>query len=156
MLKPTPNGLTFVIENWMPFLQLLVLLLLLPPPPPPPFLIQTRTIFLQFYKINIRIFILKNMTNFHVFLWIYYCVGIMFFLHVKGDDLLVGGDEREHQQSSRCKYVGRVGFGVILLQQSCFSSLKRKKQHKKTQEVTIKLDLSLSCSQNVNCLYVNI
>jgi hypothetical protein len=125
--------LTFVIENWMPILQLLVLLLL-PPPPPPPFLIQTRTIFLQFYKINIRIFILKNMTNFHVFLWIYYCVGIMFFLHVKGDDLLVGGDEREHQQSSRCKYVGRVGFGVILLQQSCFSSLKRKnntRKHKK-------------------------
>jgi hypothetical protein len=37
-----------------------------------------------------------------------------------------------------------------------FLFFEKKKQHKKTQEVTIKLDLSLSCSQNVNCLYVNI
>jgi len=44
-----------------------------------------------------------------------YCVGIIFFLHIKGDDLLVGGDEREkeHQQSSRCKYVGGGGGGGL-------------------------------------------
>jgi hypothetical protein len=69
-------------------------------------------------------------------------------LHIKGDDLLLVGMMRENTNNlvgaSMCVggVEGRGGVWVILLQQSCFSSLKRKKQHKKTQEVTIKLDLS--------------
>lgn len=120
------------------------------------FLMQTSTIFFQVYKINIRIFILKNMTNFHVFLWIYYCVGIMFFCISKVmDDLLVGGDEREHQQSIRCKYVGRVGLGLSC----CNNHVSLLWKERTTQENTrsnYKIGSLLSCSQNVNCLHVNI
>jgi hypothetical protein len=64
-------------------------------------------------------------------------------LHIKGDDLLVGMmRENTNNLIGASMCVGGGGVWVILLQQSSFSSLKRKKQHKKTQEVTIKQDLS--------------
>jgi len=76
-----------------------------------------------------------------------YCVGIIFFLHIKGDDLLVGGEgrEREHNQSSRCKYVGGGGgggFGVFFLAKTSFFFFEKKKKNQKKQKIKKKFGSS--------------